>query len=398
MIKAETWDVMTYRDGMDQLDPTTLNTVLDAVKDYDPSSYTAADVEAALEHDECTLEDFKALLSPAAEPYLEQMAQKAQALTRARFGNSVSLFTPLYIANYCDNGCVYCGFNCGNQIKRGQLSREELIRELDTIAATGLQDILILTGESERMSGVEWIGEAIKLAAERFTTVGIEIYPTNIEGYKHLHECGADFVTVFQETYNPEKYAEVHLRGNKRSLPYRFYAQERALMGGFRGAGFGALLGLSEDFRKDAFATGLHIELTQQKFPEADLAISVPRIRPFVNEENIDADEHINKDSVHETQLLQVMCAHRIYHPQISMTISTRERQGFRDSAVAICATKISAGVHTDVGGHNKANENENETETDAQFDISDPRTVDQVHQALLENDLQPVYTDFIHV
>lgn len=396
MIKAETWDVMTYRDGMDQLDPTTLNTVLDAVKDYDPSSYTAADVEAALEHDECTLEDFKALLSPAAEPYLEQMAQKAQALTRARFGNSVSLFTPLYIANYCDNGCVYCGFNCGNQIKRGQLSREELIRELDTIAATGLQDILILTGESERMSSVEWIGEAIKLAAERFTTVGIEIYPTNIEGYKHLHECGADFVTVFQETYNPKKYAEVHLRGNKRSLPYRFYAQERALMGGFRGAGFGALLGLSEDFRKDAFATGLHIELTQQKFPEADLAISVPRIRPFVNEENSDADEHINKDSVHETQLLQVMCAHRIYHPQISMTISTRERQGFRDSAVAICATKISAGVHTDVGGHNKANENE--TETDAQFDISDPRTVDQVHQALLENDLQPVYTDFIHV
>lgn len=396
MIKAETWDVMTYRDGMDQLDPTTLNTVLDAVKDYDPSSYTAADVEAALEHDECTLEDFKALLSPAAEPYLEQMAQKAQALTRARFGNSVSLFTPLYIANYCDNGCVYCGFNCGNQIKRGQLSREELIRELDTIAATGLQDILILTGESERMSSVEWIGEAIKLAAERFTTVGIEIYPTNIEGYKHLHECGADFVTVFQETYNPKKYAEVHLRGNKRSLPYRFYAQERALMGGFRGAGFGALLGLSEDFRKDAFATGLHIELTQQKFPEADLAISVPRIRPFVNEENSDADEHINKDSVHETQLLQVMCAHRIYHPQISMTISTRERQGFRDSAVAICATKISAGVHTDVGGHNKANENE--TETDAQFDISDPRTVDQVHQALLENNLQPVYTDFIHV
>lgn len=396
MIKAETWDVMTYRDGMDQLDPTTLNTVLDATKDYNPDSYTATDVEAALAHDECTLEDFKALLSPAAEPYLEQMAQKAQALTRARFGNSVSLFTPLYIANYCDNGCVYCGFNCGNHIKRGQLSREELIREMDTIAATGLQDILILTGESERMSSIEWIGEAIKLAAERFSTVGIEIYPTNIEGYKHLHECGADFVTVFQETYNPEKYAEVHLRGNKRSLPYRFYAQERALMGGFRGAGFGALLGLSDDFRKDAFATGLHIELTQQKFPEADLAISVPRIRPFVNEENSDADEHINKDSVHETQLLQVMCAHRIYHPQISMTISTREREGFRDSAVAICATKISAGVHTDVGGHNKAAENE--TETDAQFDISDPRTVDQVHQALLDHDLQPVYTDFIHV
>lgn len=389
---AETWDVMTYREGMDKLDPTTLNTVLDAVKAYDPDSYTAADVEAALAHDECTLDDFKALLSPAAEPYIEQMAQKAQAITRARFGNSVSLFTPLYIANYCDNGCIYCGFNCSNKIKRSALSHDDLVKELDTIAATGLQDILILTGESQRMSSVEWIGEAIKLAAERFSTVGIEIYPANVADYKYLHECGADFVTVFQETYDPVKYAEVHLRGNKRSLPYRFYAQERALMGGFRGAGFGALLGLSDDFRKDAFATGLHIELTQQKFPEADLAISVPRIRPFVNEEESDARDHIT-DAVHETQLLQIMCAHRIYHPQISMTISTRERQGFRDAAVDICATKISAGVHTDVGGHT-----EDETQTDAQFDISDPRSVDEVHQALLEKGLQPVYTDYIHV
>lgn len=383
---------MTYREGMDELDPTTLNTVLDAVKAYDPDSYTSADVERALANDECSLEDFKALLSPAAEPYIEEMAQKAQAITRARFGNSVSLFTPLYIANYCDNGCIYCGFNCSNKIKRSALSHDDLVKELDTIAATGLQDILILTGESQRMSSVEWIGEAIKLAAERFSTVGIEIYPANVADYKYLHECGADFVTVFQETYDPVKYAEVHLRGNKRSLPYRFYAQERALMGGFRGAGFGALLGLSDDFRKDAFATGLHIELTQQKFPEADLAISVPRIRPFVNEEESDAREHIT-DAVHETQLLQIMCAQRIYHPQISMTISTSERQGFRDAAVDICATKISAGVHTDVGGHT-----EDETQTDAQFDISDPRSVDEVHQALLEKGLQPVYTDYIHV
>lgn len=389
---AETWDVMTYREGMDELDPTTLNTVLDAVKTYDPESYTSADVEAALAHDECTLDDFKALLSPAAEPYIEEMAHKAQAITRARFGNSVSLFTPLYIANYCDNGCIYCGFNCSNHIQRNALSHDDLIKELDTIAATGLQDILILTGESQRMSSVEWIGEAIKLAAERFSTVGIEIYPANIADYKYLHECGADFVTVFQETYDPEKYAEVHLRGNKRSLPYRFYAQERALMGGFRGAGFGALLGLADDFRKDAFATGLHIELTQQKFPEADLAISVPRIRPFANEEETDARDHIT-DAVHETQLLQIMCAHRIYHPQISMTISTRERQGFRDAAVDICATKISAGVHTDVGGHTQ-----DETQTEAQFDISDPRSVTEVHDALVAKGLQPVYTDYIHV
>lgn len=388
---AETWDVMTYREGMDELDPTTLHTVLDAVKDYDPTVYAAEDVERALAQDECSLDDFKALLSPAAEPYLEQMAHKARDITRARFGNSVSLFTPLYIANYCENGCVYCGFNCGNKIKRGALSHEELIHEMDTIAATGLQDILILTGESKKMSDVKWIGEAIKLAAERFTTVGIEIYPANIADYEYLHECGADFVTVFQETYQPEKYAEVHLRGNKRSLPYRFYAQERALMGGFRGAGFGALLGLSDNFRKDAFAVGLHIELTQQKFPEADLAISVPRIRPYVNEEESGAQL---SDAVHETQLLQIMCAQRIYHPQLSMTISTRERQGFRDAAVGICATKISAGVHVDVGGHDE----DNSTNTDEQFHISDERSVSEVHQALIDMGLQPVYTDFIHV
>lgn len=385
---AETWDVMTYRDGMDQLDPTTLHQVLEAVEQYQPESYTAEDVKRALASETCSMEDFKALLSPAAEPYLEEMAQKARDITRARFGNSVALFTPLYIANYCDNGCIYCGFNCSSKIHRNALSKEEIIKELDAIAATGLQDVLILTGESHTKSDPKWIGEAIKLAAERFTTVGIEIYPTNIKDYQYLHECGADFVTVFQETYQPQKYAEVHLRGNKRSLPYRFYAQERALMAGFRGAGFGALLGLSDDFRKDAFAVGLHIELTQQKFPEAELALSVPRIRPYVNEETSGAKL---SNAVHETQLLQIMCAQRIYHPQISMTISTREREGFRDAAVGICATKISAGVHTDVGGHT-------EEKTEAQFDISDGRNVTEVHEALLRNGLQPVYTDFIHV
>ena len=390
---AETWDVMTYREGMDELDPTTLNTVLDAVKAYDPDSYTSADVERALANDECSLEDFKALLSPAAEPYIEEMAQKAQAITRARFGNSVSLFTPLYIANYCDNGCIYCGFNCSNKIKRSALSHDDLVKELDTIAATGLQDILILTGESQRMSSVEWIGEAIKLAAERFSTVGIEIYPANVADYKYLHECGADFVTVFQETYNPDKYETLHLMGHKRVWPYRFEAQERALMGGMRGVGFSALLGL-DDFRKDALATALHVYYLQRKYPHAEMSLSCPRLRPIIN------NDKINPKDVHETQLCQILCAYRIFLPYAGITVSSREVARFRDHIIRFAATKISAGVSTGIGDHEeKYTGKENEAESgDEQFEIADNRSLQEIYDAIKDQGLQPVLNEYIYV
>ena len=382
---AETWDVMTYREGMDELDPTTLNTVLDAVKAYDPDSYTSADVERALANDECSLEDFKALLSPAAEPYIEEMAQKAQSITRARFGNSVSLFTPLYIANYCENYCIYCGFNCHNKIRRAKLDMDEVEQELKAIAETGLQEILILTGESRAMSPVSYIGEAVKLARKYFRVIGIEIYPLNVDEYAYLHECGVDYVTVFQETYDDQKYKTLHLGGHKRIFPYRLNAQERALMGGMRGVGFAALLGLS-DFRKDAFATGLHAYLLQRKYPHAEIAFSCPRLRPIIN------NDKINPKDVHEPQLLQVVCAYRIFMPFASITISTRERAGFRDNIIGIAATKISAGVDVVIGGHS------GEDKGDEQFEISDGRSVDEVYNAICEHGLQPVMADYLYV
>ena len=257
-------DHMTYLPGMEDIGSEILDQVVEKMNAYDYDQYTAADVKMALAHSQCTPEDFQALLSPAALPYLEKIAQAAQVETRKHFGNSVYMFTPIYIANYCENYCIYCGFNCHNKINRARLNAEEIEKEMQAIAATGLQEILILTGESRSKSDVEYIGEACKIARKYFKVIGLEIYPVNSDEYAYLHECGADYVTVFQETYNSDKYETLHLAGHKRIYPYRVNAQERALMGGMRGVGFGALLGL-DDFRKDAFATGYHAYLLQRK-------------------------------------------------------------------------------------------------------------------------------------
>ena len=175
------------------------------------------------------------MLPPEAAPYLEQMARKAERLTKDHFGNTVYIFTPICIANYCQNYCVYCGFNCYNNIRRKKLTPEEIEHEMKVIADTGMEEILILTGESRKYSDVQYIGEAVKTARKYFRNIGIEIYPVNVEEYRYLHECGVDYVTVFQETYDTDKYETLHLLGHKRVWPYRFDAQERALMGGMRG-------------------------------------------------------------------------------------------------------------------------------------------------------------------
>lgn len=384
-MKVTATDHMKYLDTMEAVDSDIMDKVLNAMDSYDYNSYTESHVRTALAKDVLNPEDFAALLSPAAFPFLEEMAHKAQYETRKHFGNSVCMFTPLYIANYCENECVYCGFNCKNKIHRAKLTYEEINLELATIAKTGLKEILILTGESRNMSDVKYIGEALKLARKYFSTIGIEIYPLNSDEYRYLHECGADFVSVYQETYNPDKYEQMHPSGPKRVYPYRLNAQERAIMGGMRGVSFGALLGL-DDFRKDAFASGMHAYYIQQKYPHAEISFSTPRLRPYVN----NADN--NPNDVHEPQLLQVMLAYRLFMPFAGITISTRERAGFRDNVIGMAATKISAGVSVGVGGH------EEEAKGDEQFEISDPRSVGEVHQAILNHGLQPVYTDYLWV
>ncbi|MCI5605517.1 MAG: 2-iminoacetate synthase ThiH [Clostridia bacterium] len=378
-------DHMKYLPDMEVLDSTLLDEVISEMEAYDYDKYTAEDVKRAINNDSRTPEDFKALLSPAALPFLEEIAQKAQEETRKHFGNSIYMFTPLYIANYCENYCIYCGFNCHNKINRAKLTLEEIDKEMKAIAETGLQEILILTGESKKMSDVRYIGEACKIARKYFKVIGIEVYPMNSDDYAYLHECGVDFVTVFQETYNSDKYETLHLEGHKRIFPYRFYAQERAIRGGMRGVGFAALLGL-DDFRKDAFATGMHAYLLQRKYPHAEIAFSCPRLRPIIN------NDKINPKDVHEPQLLQVICAYRLFMPFSNITISTRECERFRNNIIKIAATKISAGVSVGIGDHS------GEKKGDEQFEISDPRNVDEVYSAIEEQGLQPVMSDYVYV
>lgn len=378
---------MEYMPGMEVLESDVMDQVIRRMEAYDYNKYTAADVQKALHHDSRTVEDFAALLSPAAAPFLEEMAQLALTETRKHFGNSISMFTPLYIANYCDNYCIYCGFNCHNKIRRARLNPVEIEKELQAIAETGLEEILILTGESRKMSDVEYIGEACKLARKYFKMVGLEIYPMNADEYAYLHRCGADFVTVFQETYNSNKYETLHLAGHKRIFPYRFNAQERALKGGMRGVGFAALLGLA-DFRQDAFATGMHAYLLQRKYPHAEIAFSVPRLRPIIN------NDKINPKDVHERQLLQVITAYRLFMRFASITISTRECAKFRDHVIGLAATRISAGVSTGIGTHvEEVNE-----KGDSQFEIADNRSVEEVYQAIKSRGLQPVMNDYVYL
>ena len=384
-LKENRIDHMTYLEGMEVLDSDIDKRVIEAAKAYDSDKYTAKDVRRALLHTNKTPEDFGALLSPAAMPFLEEIAQHAQQETRKHFGNSIYMFTPIYIANYCENYCIYCGFNCHNKIRRAKLNADEIEREMQEIAKTGLQEILILTGESPKMSDIHYIGEACKIARKYFKVIGLEIYPTNSEDYAYLHECGADYVTVFQETYNSDKYETLHLAGNKRIFPYRINAQERALKGGMRGVGFAALLGL-DDFRRDAFATGMHAYFMQRKYPQAEIAFSCPRLRPIIN------NDKINPMDVHEAQLLQVVCAYRLFMPFSSITVSTRECERVRNSLIMIAATKISAGVNVGIGGLS------GEEKGDEQFEIDDTRSVDEVYQAIIDEGLQPVMNDYIYV
>ena len=383
---------MEYLPGMDVIESDIRKCVMEHFDSYDYSKYTAKDVKRALDSDRCTIEDFKALLSPAAEPFLEQMAIKAQKETSKHFGNTVYLFTPLYIANYCENYCVYCGFNCYNKIKRLKLDFDQIEHEMKVISDSGMEEILILTGESPTKSDVKYIGEACKIARKYFKMVGIEIYPVNVEDYKYLHECGVDYVTVFQETYDSDKYETLHLMGNKRIWPYRFDAQERALMGGMRGVAFSALLGLS-DFRKDALASALHVYYLQRKYPHAEMSLSCPRLRPIIN------NDTINPLDVGEKQLCQIICAYRIFLPFCGITVSSRETAEFRNGIVKIAATKVSAGVSTGIGDHEEKYTGKQEEESgDEQFEICDGRSLNSMYSDITAEGLQPVFNDYVYV
>lgn len=370
-----------------RLDGEVMRAVLTARSEACFEGFSAQDVREVLSKPNLNSRDLQVLLSPTAGELLEELAARAKALKEQFFGKNIYFFTPLYIDNHCDNNCTYCGFNKHNKIRRMQLSEGQIAAELDNIAAAGFSEVLLLTGEMDDAEYVKYIAKACALARQRFANVGVEVYPLNVGGYELLRQSGADFVTIFQETYNQAAYEKFHIEGNKRIFPYRFEGQERALKGGMRGVGFAALLGLDE-WRRDAFATAFHAYSLQKRYPHAEISLSVPRIRPTLTNKNF-----AKKCGVTERELVQVIAAYRIFLPFANITLSSRESPFFRDNALRLGVSKVSAGVSVGIGAHGSSSE-----QGDGQFEIADARSLAQMKESILNAGLTPVANDSVFV
>ena len=348
------------------------------------ASATGADVQRILSKPTLSDEDFLVLLSPAAEPYLEQMAQKAHHLTVAQFGRTMVLFTPLYLSNFCTNSCLYCGFNRDNQIARRQLTLEEVETEAKAIAATGLKHILILTGEAPAQASVAYIEGCCAVLRRHFSTIGMEIYALSQREYGRMIRAGVDSLTLYQETYNETLYARLHPRGPKRDYRFRLDAPENACRAGMRAVNIGALLGL-DNWRRDAFFTGMHASYLQHRYPDTEIGVSLPRMRPH-------AGGYQPECAVEDRHIVQIMTALRLFMPRAGITISTRESARFRDRLLPLGVTRMSAGSCTAVGGRTDEKDNV------GQFDISDERSVPEMAAMLRRAGWQPVYKDWQHL
>jgi len=347
----------------------------------DVAGAVPADVERALASSSPNADDFVALLSPAAEHYLEPMAQRANALTVQHFGKVILLYTPLYLSNYCTNFCLYCGFAATNRLRRDRLTLKEVAAEARVINSSGLRHILILTGESRKMSSVDYIRQCVEVLRPYFLSISIEVYPLETDEYTRVVESGVDGLTLYQETYDRSLYAAVHPRGPKRDYRYRLEAPERACDAGIRSVNIGALLGLS-DWRLDAFLTGLHADYLQRLYPEVEVSVSLPRMRPH---EGTFQPHH----EVMDREFVQILLAMRIFLPRVGITISTRERAGFRDHLIPLGVTKMSAGSCTQVGGRSHR---EGAT---GQFEISDERDIPTMKQAIESQGYKAIYKDW---
>ena len=338
------------------------------------------DIEKILAKNRLTEMDYLALLSEQAGCFLEEMAYKANRLTLQHFGRVILLYTPLYLANYCENRCLYCSFQSGNRIQRKKMDLESVEAEGRQIAATGLRHLLLLTGESRRWSPVSYIQDCVKLLGKYFASLGIEIYPLTGEEYSQLIESGVDSLTIYQEVYDRQIYAQLHLGGPKTDYRFRLETPERACRAGMRAVNVGALLGLAP-WQKEIFLAGLHSAYLQDCYPDVEISISLPRLQPYKGDFS-----HYHPVSDH--QLVQAMLALRLYQPRLGITISTREEAELRDNLVGLGITRMSAGSCTTVGG--RLHE-----EGEAQFAIADTRSVEEITQMLYRKGYQPVFKDW---
>ncbi len=368
-------DKMAFIDLLKEYEQKTLKAKLGAVK--------AKDAERSISKDVLSPSDFLSLLSPAALNFLEDAAQRAHTITLRNFGKTIQLYTPIYISNYCDNSCVYCGFNRNINRPRKKLSMQELDKEARYIADTGLKHVLVLTGSSRTESPLSYIKESINVLNSYFSSICVEIYPLSAAEYRELIDEGVDGLTIYQETYDRDIYGKVHPDGPKSDYLFRLEAPERALREKIRVVNIGALLGLSS-WQEDIFYTGLHAGYLQDKFPEAEISVSVPRIRP-------QTEQYTPECGVSDRDITQIILALRLFLPRVGINLSTRENPRLRDNLLPLGITKISADSSTVVGGHTS----EGFEEKDGQFCISDKRSVSEIKRLLLSKGFQPVFKDW---
>jgi 2-iminoacetate synthase len=338
-------------------------------------------IEQILAKSEIHWQEFLGLLSPAATGLLENMAQAAHKLTIKHFGRTILLYTPLYLSNYCVNQCVYCGFNMANDIPRRKLTLHEVELEAQAISGTGLQHLLILTGESRQHSPVSYIADCVSVLRKYFSSISIEVYPLSIEEYAELISAGIDGITIYQEVYEQQIYERVHPAGPKRDYSFRLAAPERAGAAGIRTINIGALLGLN-DWRHEVFFTGIHAAYLQNKFPDIEIGVSFPRMRPQFG-------DFEPEYRVSDRDLVQSIAALRLFLPRVGITISTRENAFLRDNLLKLGVTKMSAGSSTAIGGHTDA------IDSIGQFEIADRRTVKEMREIISKAGYKPILKDW---
>lgn len=344
-------------------------------------SKTADDVERALRKSKRDLEDFKALISPAAEPYLEPMAQASLAITRKRFGNTMSLYIPLYLSNLCANACTYCGFSMENRIKRRTLNEQEICAEIDAIKAMKFDSVLLVTGEHETKVGMNYFRQMLPLIKPHFNYLAMEVQPLKQQEYAELKSLGLDAVMVYQETYHPSTYAQHHLRGNKTNFEFRLETPDRLAKAGIDKIGIGALIGL-EDWRTDCFYVAAHLDYLERTYWQTRYSISFPRLRPC-------AGSLQPKSLMSDKQLVQLICAYRLLNPEVELSLSTRESEVFRDNVLPLGITSLSAASKTQPGGYAMQ-----EAELE-QFEISDERSAATVEAMIRSKGFDPVWRDW---
>ena len=351
--------------------------------DVEQSIYSknSADVEIALSKTKRDLEDFKALISPAAEPYLEQMAQMSQTLTQKRFGKTIQMYIPLYLSNECQNICTYCGFSLDVKIPRKTLSDSEIIEEAKVIKSLGYDHILIVTGEASKTVGVDYFKNAIRLLKPYFSHIAIEVQPLEQTEYEELITDGLNTVLVYQETYNEENYKKHHPKGKKSNFNYRLNTHDRLGKAGIYKMGLGVLIGL-EDWRTDSFFCASHLEHLEKKYWQSKYAISFPRLRPCAGGIEL-------KSVMTDKQLVQLICAYRLFNEEVELSMSTRESAKFRENIIKLGITSVSADAKTDPGGY--ANPNVNLE----QFEINDKRPTFEFIKAIKANGYEPVFKDW---